>query len=466
MIQLKNASFCYEGAAENSLNDVDLEIEQGECVVLTGPSGCGKTTITRLLNGLIPHFYSGECSGEIKINGRNACECKPHELSCFVGSVFQNPRTQFFNTDTTSELVFSMENMGISRDSMAMRLEKTLADLELRSLVDQDIFALSGGEQQRIAFGSVYALSPEVYVLDEPTANLDAAAIEHLRVALLHVKRQGKTIVIAEHRLHYLDGIADRIVSIDKGEISSQWTASCFSQMDNSVLAKQGLRPSKLTDVKTSDRDYTDVRAAIELKGLTSCYDRSPVFTSFNFTAGQGEIVGIIAPNGTGKTTLARTICGLHRETSGQVLFGGKSIKPRKRSKHAYLVMQDPNYQLFSDSVEGELQLSRGGSPPEGEVDEILDNLGLSPFRQRHPLSLSGGQKQRLAVALAALSPADVLIFDEPTSGLDLASMHSVVEMLNLLAKRGKTLLVITHDNEFLSLGCHRVIRLSKRQAD
>lgn len=466
MIRLKNVSFCYEGAAENSLANMNLHVEPGECVVLTGPSGCGKTTVTRLVNGLAPHFYPGALQGKVLAGGKSVPGCEPHELSGLVGSVFQNPRTQFFNTDTTSELVFGMENKGLAREEMAARLDKAVAELGLAHLLGRDIFALSGGEKQRIAFGGVYALSPAIYVMDEPTANLDTAAIAQLREALLHVKKQGKTILIAEHRLHYLRDIADRIVLLEKGTIRQQWTADTFAALDNRTIAAHGLRPFAKTVVKICHEGCLDATPALEVKNLCLAYERKTILSGVSFAAGRGEIVGMIAPNGTGKTTLARAICGLHNEASGQVLFRGNPVKLKRRNRHAYLVMQDPNYQLFSDSVEGELGLFVSEAPPKEEADDILEMLELSAFRQRHPLSLSGGQKQRLAVALAALSPAKVLIFDEPTSGLDLANMQRVVEMLRLLAGRGKSILVITHDDEFLLMGCDRVIGLPEPQSD
>ena len=434
---------------------------------MAGRSGCGKTTITRLLNGLIPNFYEGSLTGGIAVGGKHPNECQPHELSGLVGSVFQNPRTQFFNTDSTSEIVFGMENAGMPRDEMRKRFERTVKDLQLNALVNRSIFALSGGEKQRVAFGGVYALLPQVYVLDEPTANLDANAIRALRGALMQVKKQGGTIVVAEHCLHYLNGVADRIVLIKEGRIHKEWTAKSFAQLADDTLAEDGLRPFHKTLISAAQNDCKAASgSAIELKSLTVGYGKTKVLETFDFAADKAEIVGIAGANGNGKTTLARTICGLHREFGGTVLFDGKAVRQNKRSKYAYLVMQDPNYQLFTDSVENELRLCTEGKPPsDAQIKEILKSLELSEFKRRHPLSLSGGQKQRLAIALAALSPAQVLIFDEPTSGLDRSNMRRVTDMLGLLAGRGKTILVITHDSELLVARCHRIVNLPKKVA-
>ena len=220
MIQLEHVSFRYAEMETKALENISLQVDRGKCVVLSGSSGCGKTTITRLINGLIPSFYSGELSGTIKIDGEDIAGLEPHELATKIGSVFQNPRTQFFNTDTDSEIVFGMENCGISYEEMHCRYEETVNNLDLENLCGRDIFALSGGEKQQIAFGSIYALSPEIYVLDEPSANLDRIATLRLRNLLLQLKNSGKTLLISEHRLYYLRDVADQVALIREGRLT------------------------------------------------------------------------------------------------------------------------------------------------------------------------------------------------------------------------------------------------------
>ncbi|PYG89740.1 energy-coupling factor transport system ATP-binding protein [Ruminiclostridium sufflavum DSM 19573] len=463
MIELKNVSFGYDGAGCGSLNNITIDIRAGECAVLTGKSGCGKTTVTRLVNRLIPDFYSGKLSGFVRIAGHDTSDCEPHTLSQTVGSVFQNPRTQFFNTDTDSELVFGMENCGIEYEEMHRRYCGTVKALGLSALCRRDIFALSGGEKQRIAFGSIHALSPEIYVLDEPSANLDAAMVEKLREVLVTLKKQGKTILIAEHRLHYLNGIADRIIRMENGGITNEWTGDELSAMSNDVLAAYGMRSFSESPLVVSKSVQGCYGPALEVNNISVAYKGAgTVLSNLSFSVGTGEIVGIVGANGFGKSTLARTICGLHREKNGQILFDGKPVKPAKRHRFAYLVMQDPNYQLFCESVDAELKFNAANEKcDEAAVKGLLQALDLEGVRDHHPLALSGGQKQRLCIALAALSPAKILIFDEPTSGLDYANMMSVASILKSLSAAGKTLLIITHDNELISNVCTRAIRLS-----
>ncbi|WP_242622658.1 ABC transporter ATP-binding protein [Lachnoclostridium sp. Marseille-P6806] len=463
MIELKDVSFRYEGAKEQAVRHVSLTIERGECMVLTGLSGCGKTTITRLINGLIPDFYPGELSGSIFIDGEDIAKKQPHELSSMVGSVFQNPRTQFFNTDTDSELVFGMENSGVAYAEMHRRYDQTVRELQLHKLCGRDIFALSGGEKQSIAFGSIYALSPEIYLLDEPSANLDRQAIRRLRDTLLKLKTMGKTILISEHRLYYLRGVADRAALVEQGKITEIHPWETLEGCTDETLHQKGLRSIRDTTVELSEPPLPAQTPVLAIRSLAVARKKNVIFDHVDLTVSEGEIVGITEPNGFGKTTLARIVCGLMKEKSGSVLLNGVPARASLRKRSTFLVMQDPNYQLFSDSVEHELKLTiHREAPQDATITEVLRDMDLEEMRERHPLSLSGGQKQRLCIALAALSPARLLIFDEPTSGLDYRNMQRVAGMIHKLADDKRAVLVISHDNEFLNMACTRIISLAR----
>ena len=205
---------------------------------------------------------------------------------------------------------------------------------------------------------------------------------------------------------------------------------------------------------------------AVEVKDLAIGYEKGkPVAQHLNFRVYPGEIVGVVGKNGCGKSTLARTLCGLQKELRGEVLYQNSMIPSKRRIRKAYLVMQDPDYQLFTDSVYQELLLALSDQKDKDEkrIDDILDELNLMIYKERHPMSLSGGQKQRTAIGVAALRDAEVLIFDEPTSGLDYKNMESVAGILSALSKRGKAILVISHDNELLMKICSRVIRMDEK---
>ena len=201
MIELENLSYAYPGtAAQGQLNHVTLNIADGECILLTGVSGCGKTTLTRVLNGLCPQFYGGRLEGSYRINGKDAARTPVHELGTLVGSVFQDPRSQFFATNTTDELVLGMENIPLPRAEMQKRVREISAWMDMERLLDRRIFPLSSGEKQRLAVASVCAMEPGTLVLDEPSANLDGEAVQRLSTLLLRLKERGHTIVLSEHR--------------------------------------------------------------------------------------------------------------------------------------------------------------------------------------------------------------------------------------------------------------------------
>lgn len=466
MIKIEHVSFQYTGASEENIKDFSLHVNKGECVLLTGESGCGKTCVTRIINGLIPHFYEGKMSGQVLIDGVDIKSVQPHEFSDKIGSVFQDPRSQFFSLDTDSEIVFGMENKGITYPKMRERYEDTVKELHIEELKNRKIFDLSGGQKQIVAFASVYALHPDIYVLDEPTSNLDSDAIEELRRLLQYIKSQGKTILISEHRLYFLRDIADRIVVMEHGRKVGEWENAEFKKMGEERYHAMGLRsfyPTKFTlscDAKVEQKNKVP---ALEVTHLSVGYENIPVQKDISFSVYPGEIVGIIGKNGCGKSTLARTLCGLLPEIEGEIQFKRKA-KWKKRKREAYMVMQDPDYQLFTESVLQEVMLtSMGNKQKISKIDEILEILNLNIYRENHPMSLSGGQKQRTAIAVATLMDTDVLIFDEPTSGLDYKNMIGVAGILHTLAEMGKAILVISHDNELLMKICNRGIIIENK---
>ena len=460
MISIDNVSFGY-GEAQETLSQVSAAIAPGECVLLCGASGCGKTTVTKLINGLIPAFTPGcRMEGRVEVDGLDPGTTPMYELARKVGSVFQNPKSQFFNLDTDSELAFGLENEGRPPEEIRKRVSDTVDALHLQELQARNIFSLSGGQKQLLAFGSVYAMGPEIFVLDEPTANLDQDAIARLHDQIAGLKRQGRTVVIAEHRLCFLTDLIDRVLYLRDGVLERTFTREQFFALTDGEREALGLRTLIPVGCTLPAAAPAGAKEGLSVEGLTCAYRKEPpVFQALSFSARPGEVVAITGPNGVGKTTLSRCLCGLIREQAGQIALNGRPLNRKKRQKAAFCVMQDVNHQLFSDSVWGECRMS-APDVPDSTLKGVLDSLHLLPFRERHPMSLSGGQKQRLAVATALLSEKPILIFDEPTSGLDYARMVEVSGVIRSLAQQGRIVLVVTHDQEFLQRACDRVLRL------
>ena len=460
MISIDNVSFGY-GEAQETLSQVSAAIAPGECVLLCGASGCGKTTVTKLINGLIPAFTPGcRLEGRVEVDGLDPAKTPMHQLARKVGSVFQNPKSQFFNLDTDSELAFGLENAGCPPEEIHARVAETVEALGLESLCGQSIFSLSGGQKQLLAFGSVYAMGPDIFVLDEPTANLDQEAIARLHDEIARLKRPERTVVIAEPRLYFLTDLIDQAWYIRQGSLSRRFTREEFQRLTDEERERLGLRTLSSAPCTLPPAKPAGSGEGLSVEGLTCAFQkREAVFRELSFSVRPGEVVAVTGPNGVGKTTLSRCLCGLLREQAGTVRLHGRPLGRKERQRAAFCVMQDVNHQLFSDSVWGECRISAPDAPDE-KIAEVLDRLQLLSFRERHPMALSGGQKQRLAVATALLSEKPVLIFDEPTSGLDYARMVEVSGVIRDLARQGRIVLVVTHDQEFLQQACDRVLHL------
>lgn len=460
MISIQDVSYFYNRSKGEQIKKISMEIDKGEIILLCGKSGSGKTTVTKLVNGLIPHFLEGSLSGYIYINGKNTSQMKIYEISEQVGSVFQNPKTQFFNLDSDSELIFGLENKGEPPEEIKKRVSKAVYDLGIEKLLNRNVFKMSGGEKQLLAIASVYAMNPEIYVFDEPSANIDENGIEKIREVFIKLKTQGKTIIISEHRLYYLTDLLDRAIYLQEGKIKYIFSNSELISLNDELRRKMGLR----TFVKMNNEDfispveYSDTDD-FTVSNLKYGYSKKSVLKSVNISAGKGDIIAVTGENGQGKTTLMKILCGLLKEQEGSIKYKGKLFKYKSRRKLCYMVMQDVIHQLFSESVIEEFKLSDSKTKKE-EVEEILTKLELIKFKDKYPLCLSGGEMQRLAVAVGILMNREIIIFDEPTSGLDYLNMLEISEIIKKFSK-GKIVFIVTHDTELIDNTCNKLLEIS-----
>ena len=489
MIELKDVTFEYstgdgiekgsaggvdEKISNGSLRGVNLSVTEGEFILLTGGSGCGKTTILRLINGLIPNFFEGRLEGSVTVDGFDVSHAELYDTAKSVSTVFQNPRSQFFNVDTTSELAFACENQGMEEKEILRRIDNTVNELGLQPLMNRSLFDLSGGQKQKIACASVAVTGNKIILLDEPSANLDLKTIDELSCLLKRWKSEGKTIIVAEHRISYLWNLADRTVVLKDGQIVRELPREQMDKISEEVLHGLGLRTNKCnTDCRVKpDNDKSNLSPSGLTRGSSKDgnfltlqnfrYKYRNGYQALNIPQMQipvGKITAITGNNGDGKTILLNCLCGLGRRSKGTLFYNGKAYNRRQRQKLIYLVMQDVNHQLFTESVLDEVLISQSEENEE-EARRILACLDLEQFVDRHPQSLSGGQKQRVAVASAIASGRDIMLFDEPTSGLDYTHMLQIGEILRNLKAHGKTVIVVTHDRELIKECCDQEISL------
>lgn len=468
-IQFQNVAFRYESRKnEPSVSDLNFTIKSGEFILLCGASGSGKSTVGRILNGLVPGFYRGELTGTVLLDGTDITTIPQVELAGMIGSVFQNPRTQFFDNNSTGELAFGCENMGFPPEKIHERIGAATESFGLERLLDRDIFQLSGGEKQKIACGSIYAVDPDVYVFDEPSSNLDFVSIKELAKIMGKLKAAGKTILLIEHRIYYAAALADRIFYMDNGRVTRIFDNREFVSLDKETLHQMGLRFVEKVDAGAiSNETMNNVpQTAVHIESLKFRYKKRQADTAYaldlhDLSIPAGQVIALIGENGAGKSTFVKCMCGLEKNEKAKITGPTGMISRKQRLKDSYLVMQDVNNQLFSESVEGELLMSDPDLTKE-QIAACLADLDLSQFADDHPMSLSGGQKQRVAVAAACAAKKKYLYLDEPTSGLDYTQMKNMSSTIRKIKGNVSYVLIVTHDPEFILECCDSVIEFSK----
>ncbi|WP_329886210.1 ABC transporter ATP-binding protein [Pseudoramibacter faecis] len=466
MIDLKNVSFRYADS-NHGVTNINLTIKAGECVVLTGKSGCGKTTITRLVNGLAPKYYKGIKTGSIRIAGKDIETMPSYDIGRAVGSIFQDPQRQFFSSELEGEIAFGCENYGFAQFDIQKRTKDAIRKMRLESIGSISLDLLSSGEKQRTAVASVYAMHPQAFVFDEPTANLDKDGIMQMKNILVELKKAGYALLIAEHRLSWMGELADRYLYMEGGRIQRAYCPSEFSTMDKRERISKGLRC--VADIPSTKQAAPSLTDSIAIKGerISLKKNKKQILKDVDIFANENSITAVTGSNGAGKTSLALILSGLEKSKEGNIYLHGEKAKHRKLRNHIYYCSNDTGTQFFTESVSKELLLGTKCDVENLELAKnLLENMQLYDYKDSHPASLSGGQKQRLAVCCALLSSKNILILDEPTSGLDAENMFLIAAALKNAAKKGKTILVITHDEEFMRACCEYRVNIDKIQSE
>lgn len=326
--------------------------------------------------------------------------------------------------------------------------------------MNKNIFNLSGGEKQKIAIASTYALSPEIFVLDEPSSSLDIKSMKELSQTIENLKAMGKTIIIAEHRLWYLKDIVDRAIYMEDGKIIREYNMEEIEKLSEDERLKTGLRHSSYKDINlVNNEESFNEESSLEIRNLIFKRNARTILSIDNLKFSYGNIIGIVGENGIGKSTFAKIVCGLYKTNDEEILKDNRRFNRRNRIKESLLVMQEVNYQLFTDTVFDEILLT-SKIRDKNIINTYLKDMELENIIDRNPHTLSGGQKQRVIILSALLSGKKILFFDEPTSGLDYRNMKIVAKNIKKVKKKDRLILIISHDIEFLELVCDESINL------
>lgn len=446
MIDFQNVYFSYKDG-ELTIKDISFSINSGECVILCGRSGSGKSTILRTVSGLAPVFYEGFLQGKIEVDRQIPAELESENRAKLFGVVFQDPRSQFFMNTVQDEICFAAENIGVPPKKIKEMLHEVSNFVGIEGLLSRSIDELSSGQKQKVAIASSLILQPKVLILDEPTSNLDAQGAKTLVEIIKKIKGRGIAIIISEHRFDVFKEAADRFLYIDRGKLNKIWTREEFENLSDEKLSSLGLRPKMV--VKNSNIHIkTDKDLLLDIHSLSFHYKKTREgIDNINLQLYRGEVVSLLGNNGAGKTTLCKVISGLLKENSGTIEYKGKISNCNLRNKFCYFVMQDADYQLYSDSVAGEIVFGKKVTEKlKQDLMESLNAFKLMALKDRHPASLSGGEKQRVTLAAAYCSDVDIYILDEPTSGMDGDGLRAIIKWVKLLAEKGKIVIIITHD--------------------
>lgn len=493
MISFEHVSITYAGATTPVLVDVNLQIPEGELVLVVGRTGSGKTTLLRAINGLVPHFTGGTLAGRILVDGRDTAVNPPRELADLVGVVPQDPMNGFVADIVEEELAYGMECLGLAPDVMRRRVEETLDLLGLADVRNRPLLSLSAGQRQRVAIGAVLTSHPKILVLDEPTSALDPGAAEDVLAALQRLVHDlNVTVVMAEHRLERVVQYADRVVVVPgDGEPVISGTPSEI--MGDAPIAPPvvelgrlaGWHPLPLT-IRDARRAAGPLRELLTgrpapLRVIDCVRDLTPLTTADHLTVryggvialrnistaiSRGEIVALMGRNGAGKSTLLNTMVGLRAPSAGVVRTNGKDPREIKGAELVHcvgLVPQDPGDLLEATTVSGECRASDHDARVEpGTTRALLALLAPEVLAGTHPRDLSEGQRLLLALAVVLAARPPLLLLDEPTRGLDYPTKARLVKVLRELATSGHGIVLATHDVELAAEVATRVIVLAE----
>lgn len=511
IIRVKGLSYKPSEEDEDILKDINLELWKGDFCLLLGPSGCGKSLLSRCLVGLIPHIDEGVMTGMVEVEGKDTRNHPVHDLATTIGIIFQNPDDQILSLRVVDEVAIGVEMHGLSHEEIKQRVEDFIRLLGISQLKDKLTFAISGGQKQKVSIASNLAILQDVLILDDPTTDLDPVCTSDVVQTLgrLHAE-MGKTLIVIEHDLDNLIELANHVIVMDDGQVVydgspaevlwqhyedvmrlgvnlpqhleiAHLLSQCGYQIQESAVFKEEvfkvfckfvedhhLPPPRSKRVKSQK-----AKPVLSVRDLGFSYVPGiPVLRGLSFDIHQGEFVALIGANGSGKTTLVNNLIGLLQPNQGRVMIEGHDTRKTKTSDlvvNIGYVFQNPDHQLFANTVEEEVAFSfRAKDVLDEEADlrmsKVLDTVGLTLMRDRHPFSLSRGQRQKLAVATALVHDPNILILDEPATGQDRRTLSNLLDLMSWLTQEGRTIIMVTHNMDIVAAYATRIMVMADGQ--
>lgn len=449
IISFENYSFRYHLRQKEALSNISLKIQKGEFVVITGPSGSGKSTLCYSIIGLIPHFYSGEVTGEITTNTHNVFDTPISEITEKTGYISQRIETSLITPYVFTEIAFPLEYRNYDKQKVCSNILSISDNLNIKDLLHRNPNQISEGEKQKVGFACSTVMDPDIIIADEPLANLDRKNRLMLLNILEELRRRKKTIIIFTHNYEYYETLATRIVEIKEGKISKDLSSSSFIDFINEY--------KKSLNFKIKDNTkYKKANSIIEIENLSFVFDTSFQIQDLNLKIQRNRILGIVGDNGSGKTTFLKLLAGLLTKKGGSIRINGKEIESLKGNEIAYIIgyiSQDPEKYFFEETVFEEITFVSKNikkTANNKEITLIMEESSLSSYEEYNPHSLSHGEKRRVAFLSSTYHNPDILLIDEITNGLDNDNKMWLAKQFVELKNKGKTIIIVSHEWEWL----------------
>ena len=504
VLEIKDLTFTYPGASAPTLNHVDLNIEKGDFIAIVGNNGCGKSTLCKVMNGLIPHFISGEFEGVVLADGVDTQTVEIGDLAKIVGYVYQDFENQIVRPTVLDDASYACMNYAMP--DYLERGRQALKNCGLEGKDDEYIWQLSGGQTHLLALAGAVSLEPEVLILDEPIAQLDPRHADLIYGILRDLnERLGKTIIVIEHHTEYIADYCKHVVLLKEGHVEwmlptrealdkvetlqasnifpPQVTLAAYRLREQGKLAHDLVLPSTITagkeafkqlafvEPKIQDRKSQEKEVSVSFRNISVSYrtvkgEPKKIYEQMNLDLHKGEKIALIGSNGAGKSTMMKLMTGLVKPNEGEIYLKGLPVhktKPEQLSKHVSMVYQNPEDMFIKDSIEADIAYAmqvRNVADWQEKTATLLERFRLTNLKDRDGRLLSGGQMRRASLAIGVALRPEILLLDEPTANLDIATRKEIMKTLKDMEDVTDTVMIATHDMQLVSEWAERIIVL------